>query len=240
MRCTLAIALAVGCAHPRPSDGRLELARARVAVARGKSYEAITLYDEVPKFSAAWPRAVFESGRERAHTNNFSQALGLFLTLRAPQLADWVFPEAYALEAEIYLRNCYHAKPLAIVREFRAKVLPLRERVTELVGGAPIGDEVPQIATRLAGASTDAERWERLDQLLVELDLAEAVLAGVPAAVAEQRTRLVDNGDQGGVDMILIVTDDHHNWKFDGEFWPDELGHYRVPIVSRCQRRQHI
>ena len=148
------IALLVGCAHTRPTDGRLELARARVAVARGKPHEAIALYDRVPKFSAAWPRAVFESGRERARENNHSRALGLFLTLRAPQLADWVFPEAYALEAEIYLRNCYHEKPLAIAREFRAKVLPLRERVTALVGGAPIGDEVPQIGAPPTSAVT--------------------------------------------------------------------------------------
>jgi hypothetical protein len=239
VRWGLVIALLVGCAHTRPSDGRLELARARVAVARGKPHEAIVLYQQVPKFSAAWPRAVFEGGRERARTNHYSQALGLFLTLRAPQLADWVFPEAYALEAEIYLNNCYHEKPLAIARELRAKVLPLRERVTALVGGAPIGNEVPQIATRLAGALTDAERWERVDQLLVELDLAESVLAGVEEAVAEQRARLVDNGGQR-VEVIMIVTDDHHNWKFDGEFWPDELGNYRVPILSRCQRRQRI
>jgi len=231
-----ALALLVGCAHTATPDGRVELSRARVAVARGKTTEAIELYDRVPRFSPAWPRALFEGGREVARANGYSRALGLFMTLHAPQFADWVFPEAYAIEAEIYLRNCYYAHAIEIAQQFRTNVLPLRERVMSLVGGAPIGHEVPWIATRLAGA-TGAERWERLDQLLVELDLAESVLEKVEQAVGEQRAILVDNGRRS-FEMITIVDEEHHLWKFDGEYWPDELGNYRVPILARCERRR--
>jgi len=225
-----------GCAHSVP-DGRAELARARVAAARGQPHEAIALYERVPRFSTSWPRALFEEGRERARANGHARALGVLMTLRAPQLADWLFPEAFAIEAEIYLRNCYYERALAIAGQFRRDVLPLRERVTALVGGAPIGDEVPWIATRLAGARTDEERWDRIDQLLVELDLADAVLEHVEQAVREQRSLLVDNG-RLSFEPIVIVGEDHHHWKFDGEYWPDELGHYRVPIHSRCERRR--
>ena len=225
-----ALVLCLGaCAHTTP-DGKLELSRARVAVARGKTSEAIELYDRVPRFSAAWPRALFEGGRERAKARAHSRALGMFMTLHAPQLADWVFPEAFAIEAQIYLRNCYYEKPLAIAREFRTNVLPLRERVIALVGGAPYANEVRWIATRLADG-------EQLDQLLVELDLADAALARVEEAVHEQRARLVDNGTRK-LEAIMIVDEEHHNWKFDGTYWPDELGNYRVPIVSRCEPRR--
>lgn len=229
----------VGCAHGSGSgsDGRAELARARVAVAKGDG-RAVALYEAVPRFSAAWPRALFEGGREVAKHRGYARALGMLMTLHAPQLAAWVFPEAYAIEAEIYFRNCYYAKALSFVRQFRTHVLPLRERVTELViERAPIGDEVPQIATRLLDARTDEERWERLDQLLVEIDLATAVIDHVERDALEQQLQLVDADRFRKEAAIMVILDEHHHWTFDGEWWPDELGHYRVRLASRCVRR---
>ena len=228
--------VSAGCAHGVP-DGRIQLARARVAAVRGDPYEAISLYQRVPRFSASWPRALFEEGRERARAKGFARALGVLMTLRAPQLASWVFPEAFAIEAEIYLCNCYYERALAIAAQFRREVLPLRDRVMALVGGAPVGDEVPWIATRLDDARTDEERRDRIDQLLVELDLADVLLEHVVQAVREQRPLLVDMG-RLSFEPITIVDDEHHHWKFDGEYWPDELGYYRVPIHSRCERRR--
>ena len=35
----------------------------------------------------------------------------------------------------------------------------------------------------------------------------------------------------------IIVDDEHFQWKFDGEYWKDELGYYRFKIRSRCPKR---
>lgn len=34
----------------------------------------------------------------------------------------------------------------------------------------------------------------------------------------------------------IIVDDEHFQWKFNGEYWKDELGYYRFKIRSRCQK----
>jgi tetratricopeptide (TPR) repeat protein len=35
----------------------------------------------------------------------------------------------------------------------------------------------------------------------------------------------------------IIVDDEHFMWKFNGEWWKDELGYYRFRIASRCPKR---
>ena len=34
----------------------------------------------------------------------------------------------------------------------------------------------------------------------------------------------------------IVVDDEHFQWKFDGEYWKDELGYYRFKIRSRCPK----
>ncbi len=238
VRYAIAAILVAGCAHEAAvGDGRVELVRARTAIAKGDASHAIVLYDRVPRFSWWWPTALFEETRERARKHADSAALGLIMTLHAPQLADWVFPEAYAIEAEIYARNCYYERALAIARQFRRDVLPLREPVMALLDGDPGRDDNPWIATRVRGARTAAERWDALDQLLIEIDLADTTLERIAADSAERLTQLVDADHQGHREAILIVDDGYHLYPFDGEYWPDELGHYRVRLRSACQRR---
>jgi tetratricopeptide (TPR) repeat protein len=35
----------------------------------------------------------------------------------------------------------------------------------------------------------------------------------------------------------IIVDDEHFTWKFNGEYWKDELGYYRFRIRSKCPKR---
>jgi tetratricopeptide (TPR) repeat protein len=35
----------------------------------------------------------------------------------------------------------------------------------------------------------------------------------------------------------IIIDDEHFQWKFDGEYWKDELGYYRFKIRSRCVKK---
>ena len=34
----------------------------------------------------------------------------------------------------------------------------------------------------------------------------------------------------------IIVDDEHFQWRFNGEYWKDELGYYRFKIRSRCAK----
>ncbi len=35
----------------------------------------------------------------------------------------------------------------------------------------------------------------------------------------------------------IVVDDEHFQWKFNGEYWKDELGYYRFKIRSRCPKQ---
>ena len=35
----------------------------------------------------------------------------------------------------------------------------------------------------------------------------------------------------------IVVDDEHFLWKFNGEYWKDELGYYRFKVRSRCPRK---
>ena len=35
----------------------------------------------------------------------------------------------------------------------------------------------------------------------------------------------------------IVVDDEHFQWRFDGEYWKDELGYYRFRIRSRCAKQ---
>jgi hypothetical protein len=40
---------------------------------------------------------------------------------------------------------------------------------------------------------------------------------------------------RGHKEEPIIVDDEHFQWKFDGEYWKDELGYYRFKIRSQCK-----
>jgi len=226
------VAFLVGCAHTRASDGRLELQRARIAATKGDTGRAIQLYDRVPRFSDAWPTALFEESREMLRKRTDGGALGLLFTLRAPQLASWVFPEAFAIEAQIYERNCYYNRAIAVAAEFRTRVLPLRERVLAALEGEAIAD--PWIETRLANAHTADDRWTQLDRLLIELDLANETLQKIEELSRAQLEALEDADRIHHREPLRIVLPGFERWDFDGEWWSDELGFYKVTLSSVC------
>src|SRR5262245_56477429 len=127
----LAVALSA-CATTSSSDRSL-LAQARVAAASGDRVAAMTLYEQIPRNSAVWPRALFEAGREDARGHRWPRALGRMSAFRAPALATRVFPERYAIEAAIYYQACYYDRALEAVAGFRAQVRPHRDAVAAMV-----------------------------------------------------------------------------------------------------------
>jgi hypothetical protein len=42
--------------------------------------------------------------------------------------------------------------------------------------------------------------------------------------------------EKGHREEPILVDDEHFQWKFDGEYWKDELGYYRFKIRSRCPK----
>jgi tetratricopeptide (TPR) repeat protein len=64
--------------------------------------------------------------------------------------------------------------------------------------------------------------FETLNKQKIELQ-AIASRSSKPAA-----------GARGRRVKEVVVDDEHEKWPFDGEYWKDELGYYRVKVVNKC------
>lgn len=84
-------------------------------------------------------------------------------------------------------------------------------------------------------------RYERfLDELQELLNQATRVQIEILNAVRGQLSAELAGTQMSaapGQEMERVAADSEHMlWPFDGEFWRDELGFYRQPVVSRCGR----
>jgi tetratricopeptide (TPR) repeat protein len=100
---------------------------------------------------------------------------------------------------------------------------------------------VQDLTVQQSVAATEAgklarERIERLERQYGKLArdgirIQFEILNAKASAVATPRAP----GDHP-VDPI-VVDEEHSEWRFDGEYWKDELGYYRFRIRSRCPQR---
>ncbi len=106
------------------------------------------------------------------------------------------------------------------------------------VGGEVLGElTFNESFARAEAGGLARERLERLedqlrehgsDALRVRIEVLEA-LAGEISADARDEQITGDHEPEP-----IDVDDEHVMWNFDGEYWRDELGHYRYRIRSEC------
>lgn len=101
--------------------------------------------------------------------------------------------------------------------------LTVSQSVAAADAGKVARDRVDRKLRELGTLSRDGSkiRFEILNGKAEKMS-AEAVKAGRVAG--------------GSREEPIIVDDEHFQWKFNGEYWKDELGYYRFKIRSRCPR----
>ena len=96
----------------------------------------------------------------------------------------------------------------------------------------------------LAQADAGKLAKERINRLVSELQLLgrdgikikiEVLNAKAGQITAEAKGDRI-SGDHEA--ERIVVDDEHFMWKFNGEYWKDELGYYRFKIQSRCPKQQ--
>ncbi len=106
------------------------------------------------------------------------------------------------------------------------------------------GEMVGQLA--LSRQSTGALVRKRLADILVELSardreaaaiLVETDLAEADALSSEMSAELSAEGVKSLEDARVHADKEHMVWRFDGEYWRDELGYYFYHIESKCLDR---
>lgn len=117
------------------------------------------LYGLMPRDSAYWPRALFESAYASFWVQNYNQSLGQILTVYSPFFGDQIFlPDATILEALIYFNLCEYDRVIQLVDHFQDHWKPQRDQLrafTQALAERPadayrgLSDVVPGVATRL-------------------------------------------------------------------------------------------
>lgn len=84
------------------------------------------------------------------------------------------------------------------------------------------------------------ERIERLmnelrefsrDSIKIKIEVLNAKAGQITAEAQGERI----SGDHK--EELISIDDEHFMWKFNGEYWKDELGYYRFKIRSKCPKR---
>lgn len=100
--------------------------------------------------------------------------------------------------------------------------LDLQKSVAEAQAGKVARDRIKRLASELQALSRDGSKI-RFEILQGKGDKISNEALGIRVAAGEK------------VEPI-VVDDEHFLWKFNGEYWKDELGYYRFRIRSKCPR----
>jgi len=101
--------------------------------------------------------------------------------------------------------------------------LTVQQSVAAADAGKVARDRVARLARELGSLSRDGSK--------IKFEILEAKGNRLTAEAAGTRIA-ADHREEP-----IIVDDEHFQWKFDGEYWKDELGYYRFKIRSRCSKQ---
>lgn len=236
--------LAIEAAGTGGSSAMTVLDEARKAYGAGRSEEAVRLYGEVPQDSSLWPEALGERAWALGVLGRVEEALGAAVSLRAPYFAAREQVEAELLEATSLVGRCRFEEARALVDRIGARDVAAG-RESPLLARVRAGLEVARrlrpervvaveaLLEQIAG--DDARAREALRR-----SVRERALAIRYESLREER-RLLESG------LAPLVArkpeegplgDDEIAWTFDGTFWRDELGAYRVVAGDACPRER--
>ena len=124
-----------------------------------------------------------------------------------------------------------------VANPFSLRRLQPGERVVDLGSGAGFdcfvaANEVgAQARARLKRLSDEIQELDT-QRLKIEIDILNAQKGQLQQELqSEQETKPnVQNARN------IVVDDEHEYWPFNGEYWKDELGYYRVRVQSQCKR----
>lgn len=101
--------------------------------------------------------------------------------------------------------------------------LTVQQSVAAADAGKVARDRVARLARELGAMSRDGSK--------IKFEILEAKGNRLTAEAAGTRVA-ADHREEP-----IIVDDEHFQWKFNGEYWKDELGYYRFKIRSRCPKQ---
>lgn len=104
-----------------------------------------------------------------------------------------------------------------------SKELTVAQSIASADAGKVARDRIVRLADELGVLSRDGTK--------IKFEILNAKAEKMTAEAAKSRV----SGNTR--EEPIIVDDEHFQWKFNGEYWKDELGYYRFKIRSRCPKK---
>jgi tetratricopeptide (TPR) repeat protein len=101
--------------------------------------------------------------------------------------------------------------------------LTVQQSVAAADAGKVARDRVARLGRELGSLSRDGSK--------IKFEILEAKGNRLSAQAAGQRVAANHREEP------IVIDDEHFQWKFNGEYWKDELGYYRFKIRSRCPKQ---
>jgi tetratricopeptide (TPR) repeat protein len=98
--------------------------------------------------------------------------------------------------------------------------LTVQKSLAEADAGKLARERIERLASELRELSNDGRK--------IRYETLEAQAGNISAAARGERI------DPNNRPERIVVDDEHFMWKFNGEYWKDELGFYRFKIRSKC------
>jgi len=103
--------------------------------------------------------------------------------------------------------------------------LTVQQSVAQSDAGKVARDRIDRQLRELGALQRDGTK--------IKFEILNAQAEKLSAESLKQQGRV----GRGHKEEPIIVDDEHFQWKFDGEYWKDELGYYRFKIRSRCPKQ---
>lgn len=101
--------------------------------------------------------------------------------------------------------------------------LTLQKSLAEADAGKLARERIERLADELREFSRDSVK--------IKIEVLNAQAGQISASAKGERI----SGDHR--EERIVIDDEHFMWKFNGEYWKDELGYYRFRISSKCPKK---
>jgi tetratricopeptide (TPR) repeat protein len=98
---------------------------------------ARTLYRAIPLESSKWPNVLLENAWANIQLKNFNRGVGSLMTLRAPLISNYFFPEGPLLTCISYYQLCLYKDLLKTVSDFLEYYKPEGRRFVDILKKKP-------------------------------------------------------------------------------------------------------
>jgi len=183
--------------------------------------DLVAKYDDNAEFYEKFAKPV-RAGKEEPRLDPITRRLVMSVLNDKTLLKNFAWVDELSRELAAYQKSDSAWQKTGIAGEVFQE-LTLQQSVAQGDAGKVARERIVRLSNELGVLSRDGLR--------IKLEILNAK----EQKVSQETLGIRVSSDHR--EEPIIVDDEHFQWKFNGEYWKDELGYYRFKIRSRCPKQ---